>query len=227
MRRQAGFTLVEMVIATTLFVAGSVYIYGALVGVTKSSQNATVQIDLGSQNKRAITKLYNELQATSVTPQDTDGLDSTDPVAVFELINDASAPPPLTPAKVVNRLADPKSDGTVWEVGAGQEQARERVITQSKRINFRKVVGYQFNASSGTIVPEWSAWVSYFVNPRRQLVRQVPGKSPKVVANKVDAFDVIQKPDATLLVTLITARRLPDGSGFKRYANAVVVHPKN
>jgi prepilin-type N-terminal cleavage/methylation domain-containing protein len=96
MRSRRGFTMVEMVIATAMFAAGSLYIYSTFTGVTRSTQNATVAIDLGSQNKKALTKVYNELQATSVIEQDTDGVDSTPPEAVFSITEDTGAPRPFT-----------------------------------------------------------------------------------------------------------------------------------
>ena len=65
MRTNRGFTLLEMTVATALFAAGSLFVYSTFAGVTKSSRSATVRIDLGSQNKRALTRLYNELQASS------------------------------------------------------------------------------------------------------------------------------------------------------------------
>jgi prepilin-type N-terminal cleavage/methylation domain-containing protein len=229
MRRSAGFTLVEMIIATTIFAAGSLYIYATFSGVTRSSRSATLEIDLGSENKRALTRMYNELQATSLTGQDTDGLDSTDPEAVFLIEDDLSAPPPVSAATTVVRTTTTsvtETDGTL-ELGESQDQARERVITRSVRIRFRKVVGYRFNESAGTIVPEWSDWVTYAVNPQRQLVRTVPGRRPIVISNRVDALDAMARADGTVIVTLVSARPDPNGAGFRRYANAVTIHPKN
>ena len=103
MRTNRGFTMVEMVIATAIFAAGSLYIYSTFTSVTRSSQNATVSIDLGSQNKKALTKVYNELQATSVIDQDTDGVDSTPPESVFAITTDTGAPTPFTASKLVTR----------------------------------------------------------------------------------------------------------------------------
>lgn len=229
MRRNAGFTMVEMIVATALFAAGSLYVYSTFAGVTQSSRSATVQIDLGSQNKRALTRIYNELQATSLTPQDTDGIDSTEPEAVFEILDDVGAPAPRTEAKLVNRIgetATQDADGE-WSLGGAKEQARERVISQSKRIRFRKVVGYQFNASAGSIVPEWSGWIYYAVNDQYQLVRTVEGNQPKVVAHDVDALDAVAAGDGTIVLVMITAKRNPTGPGWKRYANAVTINPKN
>jgi prepilin-type N-terminal cleavage/methylation domain-containing protein len=230
-RRFAGFTLLEMMISMALFTAGAVYVYATFSGVTTSSRSATVQIDLGSENKKAMTRLFAELQASSLTPQDTDGIDATEPEPVLVIEDDTGAPAPTTKAKLVNRGAVgggvQGSAGTGYELGHSKEQARERVITSSKRLRFRKVVGYMFNQSSGTIVPEWSGWVTYSVNDRNQLVRTVPGRPTRVVANHVDAFDVDAKVDGTIVVTMITARRNPTGAGWKRYANAVTIHPKN
>jgi prepilin-type N-terminal cleavage/methylation domain-containing protein len=230
MRKNAGFTLIEMIISVALFVAGSVYVYATFSGVTTSSRTATTQIDLGSQNKRAMTRLFAELQASSLTPQDTDGVDATEPEAVLVIEADSTAPEPVTKARLVTRTAlggavQESSDG--FKLGASREQARERVITQSKRLRFRKVIGYLFNQSAGSIVPEWSNWITYQVNARRQLVRIVPGRQPRVVANHVDAFDVEAKVDGTVVVTMITGKRNPAGPGWRRYANSVTIHPKN
>jgi hypothetical protein len=173
--------------------------------------------------------MYNELQATSLTGQDTDGLDSTDPEAVFLIEDDAGAPPPASVARTVLRTtttAVSETDGTL-ELGESHEQARERVITMSKRIRFRKVVGYRFNESAGTIVPEWSDWITFAVNGQRQLVRTVPGRRPTVISNRVDALDALARPDGTVIVTLVSARPDPNGGGFRRYANSVTIHPKN
>lgn len=229
MRRNAGFTLIEMAVAAGLFAAGAIYIYGTFAGVTRSSRTATVQIDLGSQNKRALTRFFSELQASSLTPQDTDGLDATEPEAVLTIEDDADAPAPNTTAVIVNRPAVgtvTQTDGT-WNLGEGKMQARERSITTNKIIRFRKVIGYQFNAGAGTIVPEWSNWITYRVNAQNQLIRQVAGGATRVIANRVDALDVEARIDGTVLVTLITARRNPTGPGWKRYANSITIHPKN
>jgi prepilin-type N-terminal cleavage/methylation domain-containing protein len=229
MRRNAGFTMVEMVVAVGLFAAGAIYIYGTFAGVTRSSRTATVQIDLGSQNKRALTRFFGELQASSLTPQDTDGLDATEPEDVLTIQDDDAAPLPNTQAIIVNRSAVgtvTQEDGT-WSLGSGKMQARERSIVKSKTIRFRKVIGYQFNAGAGTIVPEWSNWITYRVNAQNQLIRQVDGGATRVIANRVDALDVNPRIDGTVLVTLITARRNPTGPGWKRYANSITIHPKN
>jgi prepilin-type N-terminal cleavage/methylation domain-containing protein len=229
MRRNAGFTLIEMTVAAGLFAAGAIYIYGTFAGVTRSSRTATVQIDLGSQNKRALTRFFGELQASSLTPQDTDGLDATEPEAVLTIQDDDAAPVPNTKAIIVNRSAvgTVTQTGGTWDLGAGKMQARERSILKSKIIRFRKVVGYQFNAGAGTIVPEWSNWITYRVNGQNQLIRQVDGGATRVIANRVDALDVDPRIDGTVLVTLITARRNPTGAGWKRYANSITIHPKN
>jgi prepilin-type N-terminal cleavage/methylation domain-containing protein len=229
MRRNAGFTLIEMTVAAGLFAAGAVYIYGTFAGVTRSSRTATVQIDLGSQNKRALTRFFGELQASSLTPQDTDGLDATEPEAVLVISDDDAAPIPNTKAIIVNRSTVgtvTQLDGT-WALGEGKMQARERSIIKSKTIRFRKVIGYQFNAGAGTIVPEWSNWITYRVNAQNQLMRQVDGGATRIIANRVDALDVDARIDGTVLVTLITARRNPTGPGWKRYANSITIHPKN
>jgi prepilin-type N-terminal cleavage/methylation domain-containing protein len=229
MRRNAGFTLIEMTVAAGLFAAGAVYIYGTFAGVTRSSRTATVQIDLGSQNKRALTRFFGELQASSLTPQDTDGLDATEPEAVLTITDDDDAPVPNTKAIIVNRPTVgtvTQLDGT-WSLGEGKMQARERSILKSKIVRFRKVIGYQFNAGAGTIVPEWSNWITYRVNAQNQLMRQVDGGATRIIANRVDALDVEARIDGTVLVTLITARRNPTGPGWKRYANSITIHPKN
>ena len=229
MRNQAGFTLLEMMISVALFAGGAVYVYSTFAGVTQASRSSTVQIDLGSQNKLAMTRLFSELQASSLLEQDTDGQDSTDPEAVLLIEDDPNAPKPATKAKIVSRTSGGGTvdeDGT-WTLGEGREQARERTIDSSKRLRFRKVVGYQFNQSSGTIVPEWSNWITYQLNDRNQLVRVVDGRPDRVVANKIDAFDVEAKVDGTIVVTVISGRRDPSGRGWRRYANAVTIHPKN
>jgi len=229
MRRNAGFTLIEMTVAAGLFAAGAIYIYGTFASVTRSSRTATVQIDLGSQNKRALTRFFGELQASSLTPQDTDGLDATEPEPVLTILDDDAAPAPNTKAIIVNRSAvgTVTQTGGTWELGEGKMQARERSIAMSKIIRFRKVIGYQFNAGAGTIVPEWSSWITYRVNTQNQLMRQVDGGATRVIANRVDALDVEARIDGTVLVTLITARRNPTGAGWKRYANSITIHPKN
>jgi hypothetical protein len=218
-----------MVVATGLFLAGAIYIYGTFAGVTKSTRSATVQVDLGSQNKKALTRFFSELQASSLTPQDTDGLDSTEPEAVLTIADDANAPVPRTKAIIVNRKAvgDVNQTGGTWSLGGGKMQARETSITQSKTVRFRKVIGYQFNTGAGTIVPEWSNWITYRVNARNQLVRSVEGGATRVVANRVDALHVDPRIDGTVLVTLITGRRNPTGAGWRRYANSITIHPKN
>lgn len=229
MRRIRGFTLLEMMVSVALFAGGAVYVYSTISGVTHSSKSSTIQLDLGSQNKLAMTRLFSELQASSLLEQDTDGADATEPEAVFVIEEDAAAPKPSTKAKVVSRGsggADVDGEGN-WKLGAGKEQAREREITSSKRLRFRKVVGYQFSASSGAIVPEWSNWITYQLNDQNQLVRLVDGRPPRPVANRVDAFDVEAKVDGTVLVTVVTARQDPNNGSWRRYANAVTIHPKN
>jgi prepilin-type N-terminal cleavage/methylation domain-containing protein len=230
MRKSGGFTLLEMTISAALFAAGAVYVYATFSGVTRSSRTATVQMDLGSQNKRALTRLFTELQASSLREQDTDGLDSTEAEAVLVIQDDLQAPLPSTKARLVTRAAlsaaETGEDGA-WELGASREQARERTITRSKLLRFRKVMGYQFSADVGAIVPRWSEWVTYRVDGNRQLVRALGARPSRVVATRVDAFDVEAKPDGTVVVTTVTARRDPLGDGFRRYANSVTVHPKN
>jgi len=230
MRRQAGFTLLEMMISVGLFVAGALFVYSTFAGVTQSSQSATVQIDLGSQNKKSLTRLFSEMQASSLTPQDTDGLDSTEPEAVLVVEDDLEAPRPNTKAIIVNRPdvgTAVVQKGEEYTLGSGRMQARERDILTSKRVRFRKVIGYRFNATSGSISPEWSKWIQYSINQRNQLMRQVDGGTARVVANNVDALDVEGRNDGTVLVTLITAKRNPTGAGWRRYANSITIHPKN
>lgn len=223
-----GFTMLEMVIATVLFAAGALYIYSTFTGVTRSTANATVSIDLGSQNKKALTRLYNELQATSVIEQDTDGVDSTPPEPVFAIEVDAGAPKPFTAAKLVTRgsFDATQEDGT-WDVGGNRAQARELVVTSQSRLRFRKVIGYQFNAGTGSILPEWSSWITYRVDPERRLIREVPGRPTRTIANHVDVFHVAGQTDGTVVVSLVTGRRAPDGRSTRRYANSVTIHPKN
>ncbi|MFQ5668761.1 MAG: type II secretion system protein J [Candidatus Binatia bacterium] len=229
-RRTAGFTLVEMVVATALFAAGSVYVYATFTGVTRSTRTATLEIDLGVQNKRALSRMFNEMQATSLTPQDTDGLDSTEPISVFVIEQDTAAPLPKTQALLVNRGAAgavaTSVDGTK-AIGDSRTQARELAITRSKRIRFRKVVGYQFSAGAGTILPEWSGWITYSINGRNQLVRQREGGRPRVISGRIDALEAQARTDGTVIVTLISARRNPVGAGWRRYANSVTINPKN
>jgi len=229
MRRNGGFTLVEMMISMALFAAGALFVYSTFAGVTKSTRSATVEVDLGTNNKQALTRLFSEMQASSLTPQDTDGLDSTEPEPVLVIEDDASAPAPRTKAVIVNRRAvgTATSVDGAWEVGGGRTQAREMAITTSKRISFRKVIGYQFNASAGSITPEWSRWITYSVNPRNQLVRSVEGGHSRIISQSVDALDAQARIDGTVLVTLITAKRDPANPGWRRYANAVTIHPKN
>lgn len=220
--------MVEMVIATAMFAAGSLYIYSTFTGVTRSTQNATVSIDLGSQNKKALTKIYNELQATSVIEQDTDGVDSTPPETVFAITADDTAPRPFTAAKLVSRgTFSATQSGETVNVGGNKVQAREIVVATQSRLRFRKVIGYQFNAGAGSILPEWSNWVTYRVDNQRRLIREVPGRPTRTVANRVDVFNVQEQSDGTVVVSLVTGRRNPDGRGVKRYANAVTIHPKN
>jgi prepilin-type N-terminal cleavage/methylation domain-containing protein len=229
MRRNSGFTLIEMMVSTGLFVAGALFVYSTFSGVTKSSRSVTVDVDLGSYNKQALTRIFSEMQASSLTEQDTDGLDSTEPEAVLSIADDPAAPLPRTKAVIVNRRAVGSAtdvNGT-WEVGGGRVQAREMSITTSKQVRFRKVIGYQFNPSAGSITPEWSRWITYAVNDRSQLVRSLEGGASRIIAQNVDAFDVQARVDNTLLVTLITAKRDPSNPGWRRYANSITVHPKN
>jgi NADH:ubiquinone oxidoreductase subunit len=149
---------------------------------------------------------------------------------VLVIEDDPSAPAPSTKARLVTRGAVGQTkvgeDGAL-DLGAAREQARERTIAGSKTLRFRKVVGYQFVEEAGTIAPRWSEWITYRVDANRQLTRASGTGQPAVVAHRVDAFDVEAKPDGTVVVTVITARRDPSGPGWKRYANAVTVHPKN
>jgi len=228
MRRSGGFTMVEMVVATAIFLAGAVYVYSTFAGVTVSTQAATVEVDLNSQNKKALTALYMELQATSLANHDIDGTGVDRPVFLVEKGTEA---PPLTKPRLVSRsVRAPSQDaGGEWDIGESKLQARERSILENSRLRFRKVVGYRFNAAAGTIEPEWSGEIVYEVNAGRQLVRRVVGSPTpaKVVAHHVDAFEAEPKTDGTLVLTLVSARPSPDGRGFRRYANAVTVHPKN
>jgi prepilin-type N-terminal cleavage/methylation domain-containing protein len=229
MRRNGGFTLLEMMISMGLFAAGALFVYSTFAGVTKSSRSATVEVDLGSHNKQALTRLFSEMQASSLTAQDTDGLDSTEPEPVLVIEDDASAPAPHTKAVIVNRRtvgAATSKDGT-WEVGGGRLQARETSINSSKRVRFRKVIGYQFNPSAGSITPQWSKWITYAVNPRNQLVRSVEDGPARIISQSVDAFDVQAIGGSNLVVTLITAKRDPSNPGWRRYANSITIHPKN
>jgi len=229
MRTNRGFTLLEMTISTALFVAGTVYVYATFSGVTQSSKSATIQIDLGSQNKRVLTRLFSEMQASSLLPQDTDGIDSTEAEPVLLITDDTAAPAPLSKALVVTRrapgTATTDTDGNL-EVGAAREQAREKSISRSKSVRFRKVVGYQYVAAAGTIAPEWSEWITYRVDKDRRLVRGYGSEPPRPVAHDIDAFDVEARPDGTVIVTAITAKREPNGR-WRRYANSVTIHPKN
>ncbi len=226
MRRNAGFTLLEMTVATTLFAAGAVYIYSTFASVTVSSVNATVEIDLSSQNKKGMTRLFNELQASSLGTHDID--DSGVEQAVLWVDADNGAPPPSTNALIVTRtFSAPDQDSRGWRLGKAKEQAREKRIVTQSRLRFRKVIGYRFNEAAGTILPEWSPEIIYQVNNRRQLQRTVTGRRPTVVALWVDAFDIDTSVDGTIVITLITAKRRPSGRGWRRYANATTVHPKN
>lgn len=227
MRRQAGFTLLEMVVSTALFAAGAIYIYSTFAGVTVSSSNATIEVDLSSQNKKGMTRLYNELQASSMNTHDID--DSGVEQAVLTVEADNGAPAPSTQARVVTRtFTAPAQDANQgWLLGEAKEQAREKTINTQSRLRFRKVIGYRFNEAAGTILPEWSPEIVYRVNNRRQLQRTVTGRPPTTVATYVDAFDVDTSVDGTIVITLITAKRRPSGGGWRRYANSITVHPKN
>ncbi|MEM8885539.1 MAG: prepilin-type N-terminal cleavage/methylation domain-containing protein [Planctomycetota bacterium] len=228
MRRQHGFTLAEAVVAVAIFATGSLYIYSTFTGVTRSSQTASVQIDLGSQNKKALTKIYNELQATSMIAQDTDGLDSTPPEAVFNVSTDNGAPTPYTKAKLVTRtMKSATQTGGKWEVGANKMQAREMEVSNQSQLRFRKVIGYQFNATAGSILPQWSGWVTYRVDNQRRLIREADGRPTRTVAQRVDVFNVNPRADGTVVISLVTGRRSPDGQGVRRYANAITINPKN
>jgi len=222
-----GFTLIEMVVAMALFLAGGTYVYSTFAGVTVSTSVATVEIDLNSQSKRALTALYNELQASSVASHDLTGSGVEEPVLVVE--SDLAAPRPKTAPRVVVRgtTTPEQVGGTTWELGASKPQARELALGAPSRLRFRKVVGYRFNATAGTIEPEWSEEVVYAVNATRQLERRAGSRAPQVVASHVDAFDVEVKADGTVVLTLVSARLGADGRGWRRYANAVTVHPKN
>lgn len=238
MRKQAGFSLVEMVIATALFAVGSLFIYTTFTSVTRSSASATVRIDLGAENKRALTRVYDELQASSSVPQKIENL----PIAAFEdeeinpdgTINtlmsgdDLESPLPVTVARIVDRSTASVAtlEADTWSVGESKTQARERVLPRSSWLRFRKVTGYFFNG--GDISPSWSPRVQYRVNDRRQLVRRVAAGRERVVANDVDVFHVDQtNPDGTVVITLVTAKPDPNGEGWRRYANTLTVHPKN
>jgi len=229
MRRNRGFTLIEMMVSTGLFIAGALFVYSTFSGVTKSSRSVTVDVDLGSYNKQALTRIFSEMQASSLTAQDTDGLDSTEPEPVLTITDDPAAPKPRTKAVIVNRrtVGSAADVNGTWEVGGSRMQAREMSIATSKLVRFRKVVGYQFNPSAGSITPEWSRWITYAVNDRSQLVRSLEGGASRIIAQNVDAFDVQARVDSTLLVTLITAKRDPSNPGWRRYANSITVHPKN
>ena len=238
MRTNRGFTLLEMTIATALFAVGSLFVYSTFAGVTKSSRSATVRIDLGSQNKRALTRLYNELQASSVLTQKADHLDPATVAAeeknpdgsitVFMTGEDKAAPLPRTVANFVDRTKEALAtqETTFFKLGAQQIQAREVGVPRSNWLRFRKVIGYVF--SNGEIGPEWSARVQYRVNNRRQLVRRVGINRERVVANYVDIFNVdTSNPDGTVRITLVTAKPDPSGDGWRRYANSLTIHPKN
>ena len=226
--RSRGFTLIEIMVAITIFASGSVYFFSTFAQVTRSSQTTGVSMDLGAQNKKALTRLYNELQATSGVEHDTDGADATPPEAVFTVTSDAGAPRPSTAARPGVRVGGvPVEKEGVLQLGAGKEQAREKSITLQSRLRFRKVVGYMFKQSSGSILPEWSGWITYRVDGRRRLIRESASGKSSIVARRVDAFDVASRPDGTVVVTIVTARPNPDGSGMRRYANSVSVFPKN
>ena len=225
-RGGAGFTLIEMAVASAMFAAGALYIYSTFAGITRSSQSATIALDLNSENKRALTTLYNEVQASSLAPHDID--DSGTEVAVFTVDVDAAAPLPRTQALNVDRSGATVSGVTNdFTLGEAKQQARERTIGASNRLRLRKVIGFRFQAAGGTISPEWSAEVTFFVNQRRQLVRSLPGRPPRIMSNYVDAFEIQTRPDGTVIITLISAKRNPNAAGFIRYANAVTVQPKN
>lgn len=228
MRRDGGFTLLEMVVATAIFLMGAVFIYSTFSGVTTTTAAVTMEVDLNSQNKKALTAAYMELQATSLSNHDINEDGTEEAVFVVEA---GVGPTPLTKPRLVSRTVGTPSQagGVQWKLGEGKEQAREKTIVANSRIRFRKVVGYRFNAAAGSIEPEWSSEIVYEVNAGRQLVRRIEGGGgpPKVVAHYVDAFDVETKVDGTVVVTLVSARKSPDGHGFRRYANAVTVHPKN
>ena len=225
-RGGAGFTLIEMAVASAMFAAGALYIYSTFAGITRSSQSATIALDLNSENKRALTTLYNEVQASSLAPHDID--DSGTEVAVFTVDVDAAAPLPRTQALNVDRSGATVSGVTNdFTLGEAKQQARERTIGTSSRLRLRKVIGFRFQVAGGTISPEWSQEVTFFVNQRRQLVRSLPGRSPRIISNYVDAFEVQIRADGTVIITLINAKRNPNAAGFIRYANAVTVQPKN
>jgi len=239
MRTNRGFTLLEMTIATALFAAGSLFVYSTFAGVTKSSRSATVRIDLGSQNKRALTRLYNELQASSVLPQKADNLDAgtllpteinpDGSVNVMLVAQDDASPLPHTVATIVDRTKEAMASldvNVATDVGATTVKAREKTLPRSSILTFRKVIGYAFTA--GEIGPEWSARIIYRVNARRQLTRQVGTRPVRVVAHNVDVFHVDNSnPDGTLVITLVTAKPDPTGDGWRRYANNLTIHPKN
>lgn len=238
MRRQDGFSLVEMVIATALFAVGSLFIYTTFTSVTRSSAAATVRIDLGAENKRALTRIYDELQASSsvaqkienlpVTAFDTEEINSDGTITTLLSGDDADAPLPVTVARIVDRstASEATLEDDTWSVGEGKTQARERVLPRSSWLRFRKVTGYFFNG--GDISPAWSTRVEYRVNGQRQLVRRVAASNPRVVANDVDVFHVDRtNPDGTVVITLVTAKPDPNGEGWRRYANTLTVHPKN
>lgn len=225
-RGGAGFTLIEMAVASAMFAAGALYIYATFAGITRSSQSATIALDLNSENKRALTALYNEIQASSLATHDIN--DSGTEVAVFTVDVDAAAPLPRSQSLNVDRSgATIQGVTNDFTLGEAKEQARERNIGTNSRLRMRKVIGFRFQVAGGTISPEWSQEVTFRVNQLRQLVRSIPGRPPRIISNHVDAFEVRPRPDGTVIVTLVNAKRNPNAPGFIRYANAVTVHPKN
>lgn len=223
-----GFTLLEMVIAVTILSTGMVYVFSTFADTTTATQSAALGADLGGQNKKALTRLFNELQGTSTVLQDTDGLDGTAPESVFSAAPDATAPRPFSAPRSVTRTSgDPDTvDGTL-QLGAGEQRAREKTIPTQTLLRFRKVKGYVFKAATGAVVPEWTNWVTYRVGPRRRLLRTTQDGQSRVVALNVDAFDVSTLADGSLVVTLVTARRNPGSKRLIRYANSVSIVPKN
>ena len=127
-----------------------------------------------------------------------------------------------------SRIGRVRSESLVGAVPTGSPAMRPRRtdIPLNSIVRFQKVEGYAVNAVSGGLDVDWSSTIEYRVSPGNELVRIQDGVT-ETVAPSVVGFRAELTDAGTLMLTVVTQRRVARTAAVTFHANRLEVLPKN